>query len=75
MEQKPEKLRKELERGGQIEAVRSDVTRGKALEWLADHAEAVDEDGNVIDRALLEPPTPDAEASEDEAAEPEESTE
>lgn len=58
LEQKPEKLRKELERGGQIEAVRSDVTRGKALEWLADHAEVVDEDGKVIDRALLEPPPP-----------------
>jgi len=59
VEQKPDKLRKELERGGQIEAVRSDVTRGKALEWLADHAEVVDEDGNVIDRSLLEPPTSD----------------
>jgi trigger factor len=66
VEQKPEKLRKELERGGQIEAVRSDVTRGKALEWLADHAEAVDEDGNVIERSLLEPPAePDADASEE----------
>jgi trigger factor len=59
VDQKPEKLRKELERGGQIEAVRSDVTRGKALEWLADHADAVDDDGNVIDRSLLEPPTTD----------------
>jgi trigger factor len=59
IEQKPDKLRKELERGGQIEAVRSDVTRGKALEWLADHAEVVDDDGNVIDRSLLEPPTSD----------------
>ncbi|MEA3020012.1 MAG: trigger factor [Actinomycetota bacterium] len=66
------KLRKELERGGQIEAVRSDVTRGKALEWLADHAEVVDEDGNVIDRALLEAPPLE---SEEATAEPEESTE
>ncbi|HEX4906059.1 MAG TPA: trigger factor [Acidimicrobiales bacterium] len=77
LEQKPEKLRKELERGGQIEAVRSDVTRGKALEWLADHAEVVDEDGNVIDRALLEPPPSEPESAADhmEAAEPEEPTE
>ena len=78
LEQKPEKLRKELERAGQIEAVRSDVTRGKALEWLADHAEVVDEDGNVIDRALLEPPPPtDPESAADhmDAAEPEEPTE
>jgi trigger factor len=71
VEQKPEKLRKELERGGQIEAVRSDVTRGKALEWLADHAEAVDDDGNVIDRSLLEPPIPDSDES-DEGEEPSE---
>ena len=73
VEQKPDKLRKELERGGQIEAVRSDVTRGKALEWLADHAEVVDEDGNVIDRSLLEPPTSndtDDTESSDEGEEP-----
>src|SRR4051812_13532635 len=70
LEQKPEKLRKELERGGQIEAVRSDVTRGKALEWLADHAEVVDEDGNVIDRTLLEPPTSDETERSDEGEEP-----
>jgi trigger factor len=62
------KLKRDVERGGQIEAVRSDVTRGKALEWLADHAEVVDEDGNVIDRALLEPLSEDTD-------EPEESTE
>jgi trigger factor len=71
IEQKPDRLRRELERGGQIEAVRSDVTRGKALEWLADHAEVVDEDGIVIDRSLLEAP-----ASEDTSDdEPEESAE
>ena len=78
MEQKPDKLRKELERGGQIEAVRSDVTRGKALEWLVEHAEAVDEDGNVIDRSLLEPPPTDPDAAADQvdaADEPEEPTE
>ena len=58
MGQPLDKVRRDVERGGQIEAVRSDVTRGKALEWLADHAEVVDEDGNVIDRSLLEPPQP-----------------
>jgi trigger factor len=70
IDQKPDKLRKELERGGQIEAVRSDVTRGKALEWLADHAEVVDEDGVVIDRTLLEPPASDETESSDEGEEP-----
>lgn len=57
MGDKPEKVRKQLERAGQVQAVRSDVTRGKALEWLADHAVVVDEDGNEIDRSLLEAPT------------------
>ena len=56
-----EKVRTELERAGQIEAVRSDVTRGKALEWLAEQAEVVDADGNAIDRSLLEPPAQSAE--------------
>jgi len=55
--EKVDKLRKQLERGGQVQAVRSDVTRGKALEWLADRAVVVDEDGNEIDRSLLEAPT------------------
>jgi trigger factor len=68
LEQKTEKLRRDLERGGQIEAVRSDVTRGKALEWLAEHAEAVDQDGNVIDRSLLEPPAPQSEDEPEESA-------
>jgi len=62
--EKPEKLRKQLERGGQVQAVRSDVTRGKALEWLADRAVVVDEDGNEIDRALLEAPNNSDEESE-----------
>ena len=30
-------------------SVRSDVARGKALEFLVDHATAVDESGNEID--------------------------
>src|SRR5439155_750693 len=37
-EQKIAKVRRELERSGALEAVRSDVARGKALEFLVDHA-------------------------------------
>jgi trigger factor len=48
-EQKIAKVRRELERSGALEAVRSDVARGKALEFLVDHATAVDESGNEID--------------------------
>ena len=36
----------DLDRRGVLEAVRSDIARGKALEFLIDHAEVVDADGN-----------------------------
>ena len=64
VEQPVEEVRDQLERGGRLSAVRSDVTRGKALEWLADRAEVVDQEGVAIDRSLLEPPAPAAEESE-----------
>jgi trigger factor len=53
-EQKPAKVRRELERSGALEAVRSDVARGKALEFLVEHATVVDEDGNEIDLTLAD---------------------
>jgi trigger factor len=51
-EQKPERVRRELERGGALETVRSDIARGKALEFLVEHATVVDEDGNTIDLSI-----------------------
>ncbi|MFZ4585210.1 MAG: trigger factor [Acidimicrobiia bacterium] len=51
---KPNKVRKELERRGAMDAVRSEISRGKALQFLVDHASAVDEDGNPIDLSLDE---------------------
>src|SRR5258708_4284174 len=42
-EQKPAKVRRELERSGALEAVRSDVARGKALAFLVDHPTAPDQ--------------------------------
>jgi trigger factor len=53
-EQKPAKVRRELERSGALEAVRSDLARGKALEFLVEHATVVDEDGNEIDLTLAD---------------------
>ena len=46
--QKPEKLRRELARNGGLQTVRSDVARGKALQFLVDHSTVVDEEGNEI---------------------------
>jgi trigger factor len=52
--EKPEKVRQQLERNDQIPAVRSDITKRKALEWLLEHVEIVDEHGNPVDRSLYE---------------------
>jgi trigger factor len=69
--QKPAQVRKQLERNGQVPAVRSDLRTRKALEWLTEHVELVDEGGNTIDRASLavEPETSEDDGSEDEAPE------
>jgi trigger factor len=53
----PADFRTQLETAGQMPAVRSDVEKGKALEWLVEHAEVVDPEGHPVDRALLAPPT------------------
>jgi trigger factor len=49
-----ERVRAEFERGGQLAAVRSDVRKRKALDWLLERVEIVDEDGHAIDRTDLE---------------------
>jgi len=66
-EQKPERVRRELERSGALETVRSDVARGKALEFLVEHAKVVDENGNEIDLSVPspEPDSPELSADED----------
>src|SRR6185312_1098150 len=65
LNEKPAKVRKDLERRGVIEAVRSDIARGKALAFLMDHAEVVDADGNTVDLSL---PQPESEGAEEEPA-------
>jgi trigger factor len=47
--EKPAKVRKDLERRGVVQAVRSELERGKALTFLIEHATVVDEDGNPVD--------------------------
>jgi trigger factor len=51
--EKPDKLRRRLERDGQLPAVRSELRTRKALEWLLEHVEVVDPDGQPIDRDAL----------------------
>lgn len=52
--EKADKVRRQFERAEQVPAVRSDIRKRKALDWLVDHVEIVDEAGQPIDRADLE---------------------
>jgi trigger factor len=71
LEEKPKKVRRDLERRGILEAVRSDIAKGKTVRFLVDHAEVVDEAGNPLDLKVPEgePPTSDEQASEDQSSE------
>jgi trigger factor len=46
----PSELRRQLDTAGRTGAVRSELRKGKALEWLLDHVELVDEEGNPMSR-------------------------
>jgi trigger factor len=43
----------QVERTGRRLAVRSDLKKSKAFDWLVEHAEITDEEGNPVDRASL----------------------
>lgn len=55
-EQKPARLRKEIDRGRGLEAVRSELSRSKALQLLVDHALVYDEEGHAVDMTVLDQP-------------------
>ena len=44
---------RQVAEGAGLERLRSDIRSSKAVEWLLDHVEVVDEQGNPMDRALL----------------------
>jgi trigger factor len=71
--QKPERVRRDLVKRGVLEAVRSDLARGKAMEFVIDHATVVDTDGNTIDLTLpdrsTDPETDEADEAETPAEE------
>jgi trigger factor len=54
---RPTVVRRELEDEDQLPAVLSGIRKTKALEWLINHTEFVDEEGRAIDRSELTPPT------------------
>jgi trigger factor len=49
-----DKVRTDLERADQIQAIRSDIKKRKALDHLVETVEIVDDEGNPVDRADLE---------------------
>jgi trigger factor len=63
--EKPAKVRQQLERADQLSAVRSDIRKRKALDWLVEHVELVDEQGNPIEREALELPADENDEEED----------
>jgi trigger factor len=63
--QKSDQVRKQFERNQQVPLVRSDLRKRKALEWLIERVEIVDEQGQPVDRAALEV----GDDTDDEAAE------
>jgi trigger factor len=65
---KPAQVRKDFERNGQMPLVRSDLRKRKALEWLIEHVEIVDEHGSAVDRSALQV---DEEGDEERSVEPE----
>jgi trigger factor len=50
METTPIELRRQLDTAGRTGAVRSELRKGKALQWLLDHVELFDEEGNPMSR-------------------------
>lgn len=67
MDTTPADLRQRLDTAGRTGAVRSELRKGKALEWLLDHVNLVDEEGNPISRDDLKvDASGDGEAEQDE---------
>ena len=64
-----EQIESTLREGDQIGAVRSDLVKRKALDWLLDQVAVVDSDGEPIDRELLEVPPPDTDDEPDDGDE------
>ena len=50
----PADLRRQLDTAGRTGAVRSELRKSKALEWLLGHVDLFDEEGNPMSREDLE---------------------
>ena len=64
-----EQVRRELEESDSMSAVRTDIRKAKALQWLMDNVEIVDEDGTPVSRDDLKVDLPDSGDQTDEGDE------
>ncbi len=64
--QEADDLRERLAAVGQLSALRADLGKQAAMEWLTENVELVDDNGDAIDRAALEYPEP-ADADEEDS--------
>ena len=72
VDQSVAEVRVALEEGDQLPAVRSDLRKRKALDWLVENVAIVDEEGAPVDRADLEVPEVDDEDEAEDDSETEE---
>ena len=54
LDQPLDSIKEQLETAGRLKPIRADIKHRAALDWINERAEIVDEDGNPIDRELLE---------------------
>ena len=54
LDQPLDSVREQLEAAGRLKPIRSDLRIRAALQWVTERAEIVDENGNPVDRDLLE---------------------
>ena len=64
------RLRGELASTGRLSAMKSEMSKRAALEWITERAELVDPSGEVVDPELLELPGPDEPPDPDELPDP-----
>jgi trigger factor len=64
-DQEVSEVRQRLADAGQLSALRADLAKRAAVEWLTDNVELVDENGDPVDRDLLEFPEIAADEDDD----------
>ena len=71
-----EDLKEQISTKNQLMLMKADVSKRRAVDWLLERVEVVDEDGNTIDKDALElaaqPPEPETDESADDASSEEE---